>query len=171
MVGDKVRVVVRNEKANEENGQNEEEDYAVEGLLDGSRDSLARVASLTSGNTDKLSSLIGETGLNQNSPEPDKLSDGVVVLDNVRSKSSRVLPRVKTEVSVLSSSCINANGKDHESNDGEDLDRGEVKLDFAVEGYGKEVDKSDDSPECTDENTNVEICVPVLDDQTTGSQF
>lgn len=171
MAGDKVWVVVGNEKANEENGQDEEEDDTVEGLLDGCRDSLARVASFTSGNTNKLSSLVGETGLNQNGPETNELGESVVVLDNVRSESARMLPRVETQVSVLSGSCINANGKNHESNNGKDLDRGEVKLDFTVKGHGKEVDKSKDGPECTDEDTDVEVGVPVLNDQTTSSQF
>jgi len=72
---------------------------------------------------------------------------------------------------MLSSSCINANSKDHESNNGEHLDTGKVELNFSVKADGKKVYSGYDSPEATNEDTDVEVCAPVLDNETTSSQL
>jgi hypothetical protein len=71
----------------------------------------------------------------------------------------------------LSSSCIDANSKDHKSNDSQDFDAGKVELDLSVEGDREEIEHGDDGPESTNENTNVEAGIPVLNDQAAGSQL
>lgn len=159
-------VIVWNEKTNEEDGEDEEEQDTVEGLPDGSWDSLARVVGLTGGNTDKLSSLVRETGLNQNGPETNKLGNPATS-NKVRSKCTRVTPSIEPKITVLSSASVNANGEDHEADNGNDLDHSKVKLDLSVERDRQEVDRCNDEPEGTDKDTDVKIRPPVLDDKAT----
>lgn len=74
-------------------------------------------------------------------------------------------PVVESEVALLANTSINADGKDHEANDGDDFDTGKPKLNFAVTAHRQQVDGCEDDPEDTDPNGNVEVGVPVLDNK------
>lgn len=70
----------------------------------------------------------------------------------------------ESNVSLVSCSGVDADAKEEEADDSEDFDRCEPEFDFAVKGYGEEVDGCDDDPEDSDEDSYVEIWGPVLDD-------
>lgn len=72
---------------------------------------------------------------------------------------------------MLASSSIDADPEDQEAKNRDDLDEGEVELNLAVKRHGQEVDSGNDTPENADEDTDIEVRSPVLDDQTTGSKF
>lgn len=109
--------------------------------------------------------------MNQNSPETNKLRQRIIVGNQVRGKSTWVAPGMETEIAMLSSSCIDANTKYKESNDGKDLDRREPKLELAIERHGEEVNGRDYKPKNADEDSDRQTIIPVLDDETSGSEL
>lgn len=73
------------------------------------------------------------------------------------SKWSRVLPVLEAQSSLVTSTEIDADGKDDESNDGQDLDGGKPEFSLSVSSGTKHVDGDDDDEEDCDEDGRVEI--------------
>lgn len=174
--GQKGVVVVGNEDADEEDSEHKEEEDTVEGLLDRRWDRTARVSGLTSGNTNQLSSLVGETSLNKRRPEADEFGGAEPVrtadlVEQVGSESTGMVPIVEADIPFSAGTCVNADGEDHEAEDGNDLDCREPKLDFAIAAYGSKVYRGDDDPKDSDKNTDRYRLIPILDDDASRSQF
>lgn len=76
-VGDQVGVVVGDQQAHEEDGQDEEDKNTDEGLADGRGDGLLGILCFTSRDTNQLGTLIGETSLHKHGPETDELGNWI----------------------------------------------------------------------------------------------
>ncbi|KAI7498634.1 hypothetical protein KC357_g116 [Hortaea werneckii] len=111
-----------------------------------------------------------ESGLDQDGPEADELGQ-CGVLGNVRGERTRVSPRVKAKVAILTCSGVDADTEDQEANHGNDLDQSKVEFDLTVPVDRSEVDGGDDGPEDADENSHVEVWSPVMDDETRSRQL
>ena len=170
-VGEEVGVVVGHEEADEEDGEDEEEQDAVEGLADRCWDVLSRVLCLAGSNADQFGALVGEAGLDQDGPESDEFRQSIVVCDQVWRKRSRIAPGVESKISVLSSSGIDADAENQEPDDGKHLDGREPELKLAIKAHGQEIDGGDNDPEDRDEDSDGEVLVPVLDDETGGREL
>lgn len=72
---------------------------------------------------------------------------------------------------MLASSSIDTDSEDHETEDGDDLDQSKVELNFSVELDWHEVGSGDNDPEAADEDGLTQIRSPVLDNDTTRSEF
>ena len=72
---------------------------------------------------------------------------------------------------MLTGSRVNADTEYQEADDCQHLDHGEVELNFSVEIDGQEVECCDDDPEDTDEDANVQLWRPVLDDEAARGKF
>ncbi|XP_077660438.1 uncharacterized protein AFUA_3G01550 [Aspergillus fumigatus Af293] len=170
-VRDQVGVVVGDQQPDEEDGQDEEDENAEEGLADGGGDRLLGVLGLSGGDTHELGALVGEAGLDQDGPESYEFGGIDIGLDEVRCKRAGVLPRVESQVALLTDAGIDADGEDHETKHSKHLDGREPELELSVEADGQEVDQRDEHPEHPDEDSNRQVLVPVLDDHPGGRQF
>ena len=161
------------DQADEEDGQHEEDQDTKEGLADGGGDGLAWVLRLPSGDSNELSPLIREPRLDQHGPEADKLCRGVAgdVAYEVRGKGPRVHPVAEPQIALIADAGVDADGKDHEPQHGHHLDHGEPELDLTEEVHGQQVQRRDHDPEHPDENGNVDLLVPELDDQARRRQL
>lgn len=167
--GEEATVVGRDQKTNEEDGQREEREDAEERPADGRRDRLSGILDLTSTDTNKLSTLVGEGCLNQHSPETDKSSGGTG--GHIFQEGRRVLVVVESEVGLLSNARVHADAENHETNDGDDLDAGKPHLEFTVDTDGQEVDSSEEDPENGNPDADVQIRQPVLYHETSRTQL
>ena len=163
-------VVVGDQEADAEDGEDEEDENSVESLLDRGWDVLAWVFCLTGCNTDQLGSLVGETSLDENSPEADELAQRTK--SKIFGKSTRVLPVSEANtVVVWASSKINADCKDDEADDGNHLDGTEPEFHFTEEFDRCKIQGGHDDPSNGDTNCDVEVGRPVLNNQTGCSEF
>jgi hypothetical protein len=116
LVGEgKLLGVVRDKHSQEEYRQAVEEQNPVEGELDGARNGLAGILGFANSYTDKLSTKVGEDGIDQRRPEPIELA---------RVTRVDVLPKSTGLVPVLETSCVGWTGADSEKkgqNDNTDL--------------------------------------------------
>ncbi len=100
------------------------------------------------------------------------------------------MPVFEANVAMLSSTSVDANTEDKESwksvaiskscsqvtalrrtNDGYYFDGGEIELNLAIEVDWQEIKNRDDDPEHANEDANVKIWSPVLDDQSGRCQL
>lgn len=113
--------------------------------------------------------MITEPGCDQDGPEADELSSGPG--DEGLGERPGAHPGVESEISLLPGSCIDADGEDDETDDGDDLDAGEVHLDFSEPPDREEVDRGEYNPEDGYEDSDIQTIVPILNDDTGGGQF
>lgn len=161
-------------EADEEDGSHEECEDAAESPLDGRRDGLPRVGSLTSSNTNELNTLVTETSGDQHSPESDKFASRATLVDHVRGESARVAPVLEPDVSLVTDTGVDADGEYDESDDSDDLDAGKPHLDFTEPSHGEVVGGSEDNPEDGDPDTNADVfgsTGPVLNDESSSSEL
>jgi hypothetical protein len=78
------------------------------------------------------------------------------------------MPVFEADIALISDTNVNANGEDHEPDNGCHLDSREPELQFAVEIDRKEVQSRNENPKYSNEDRNVQIFVPVLDDGSGG---
>ena len=174
---EKVGVVRRNQDTDHEDRKDEEKQDAPESLLDGLGHVLAGIFSLAGRDTDELGSLVRESCLDQDSPEADELRERQVVGENaarvgqVRVKRSRVVPVFESDVALFARAGVDANTKDDKANNGNHLDAGEPELDFAVDRHWHEVQSRNEHEEDADEDANLNVRYPVLDDQPSSRKF
>jgi hypothetical protein len=105
-----------------------------------------------------------ETSLDQDSPETDKLGNRSAG-EFRRSKSTGLVPVLEAEVALLSNTRIHADGEDPEADKRDDLDGREPELELAENVDRQEIDSGNRHPEDGDEDADIEVAVPPLDDQ------
>lgn len=76
-----------------------------------------------------------------------------------------MMPVLKADVAVLTSSGVDANTEYQESDYGDDFDGGKPELGLAVEIHWHEIERRNDHPERAYEDADVQVWSPVLDDQ------
>jgi hypothetical protein len=112
--------------------------------------------------------------LTQSSPESNKLGKILVsphLFEKVWRKRSGVNPIVESKIWLRTDSTVDADGKYHKSDNGNDLDTREPELNLAVELDRKQIDASEDDPEDTNEDSDVDGVFPVLDDNAGCGKF
>lgn len=78
---------------------------------------------------------------------------------------------MESKVTLLSNTSVNADSENHESQDREHFDHRKPELDFSIESNRKEIEQCDYDPEDGDKDGYRQFIVPILNDQTGGSQF
>lgn len=162
-------VVGRHNDTDEEDGRHEQAEDAPESPADGTGNALLGVLGLTSTNTNQLGPLETEAGGDQDGPEANELANGT--LNNGLVERTRAHPVLEAQVPLLANTGVDADGKDDEADNGNDLDAGEPHLNFTKNANGHEVESSEDDPEDTDKDGNAQAVVPVLDNDTSSSQL
>lgn len=162
-------VVVRDQDADEEDGEDEKDEDAPEGLANGFGHSYTRVGGLSCTDSAELSTLVGETGLDEDSPETNKFGNSS--FGKVRSKSTRGVPVLEANVALVTNTSVHADGVNPEADQSHDLDEREPKFEFAKDVDRQEVNGSNRDPEDGDEDSDAEFVIPPLDDETGGSEF
>lgn len=109
--------------------------------------------------------------MDENSPEADEFGQSIIACDEVWRKCSGILPVCESEISLLSGTSVDADGKESKADDCDDLDSREPELELAVEADGQQIGQGDEDPENGDEDGDRDVGNPVLNDQTRGSQF
>ena len=84
-----LRVIIRNQHAQEEHTEAVEEQDPVESELDGARNGLARILRLPDRDTDEFRAEISKDGIDEGAPEPEESS--ATSSGNVLLESSRVI--------------------------------------------------------------------------------
>ncbi|KAM3072178.1 hypothetical protein ACMFMF_007571 [Clarireedia jacksonii] len=168
---EKLLVIVGDEEADEENSADEEKQNTEEGLSDRGGNVLVWVFRLTCCDTDEFSSLVRETSLDEHCPETNKFRNWIAGVNKVRSESPRVAPGVKAEISMLTCASVDADTENKETQHRDNFHKTEVKFNFTVKAHRKEIDGCNDDPEDANEDPDVELRRPVLDDKTGSSKF
>ena len=163
--GDRL-IVVGNQYADEENSEDEQGKNAPKCVADGPGHGNTGVGRLSSTNSAELSALVSKTGLDQNSPESHKFRDSNVI-GKVRGESTGRIPVLEADVSLRSNAAsVHNDSENPEAKQGNNLDGSEPKLKLSKNVNGKEVDSGDRDPEDGDEDGDVQVLVPPLDDET-----
>lgn len=141
-----------------------EEQDTVEGLLDGSRDSLPRVLGLTNGDTDKFGTHVGEKGEDESIDESTELAE--VTSDFVSLESSAVHPVGETDTGLTGDTSEVDNETDEdEAGEGDDLDQREPEFNLAEPLDTQAVDSDDEDDKDSAPCGGVDGTVPKLDDE------
>lgn len=80
-------------------------------------------------------------------------------------------PVAEPQIAIVTHSGVDTDSKDHKANNRDDLDQRKPELDLTKEVDRQEVYKSDDNPEDRNEDGNVDIFIPILNDQASCRQF
>ena len=139
---EKVVAVVGDQEANKGKTQNVEEGDTPEDLLDGTGERLDGVASLSSGETDKLGTGEGESSSDEDAAEP---AESV-------GKCARLLPELAARVAIVSAALGTAtankdNAEDHEDDCRSKLQHGRPELFLGISKGSKNVDDDDGDEE------------------------
>lgn len=158
-------VVVRDKDSNEENGEDEKSEDAPECVSNGLRHGNTGVGGLSGTDGAQLSALESETSLDEHSPETNKLRNGGRV-GKVGGESTRRIPVLETNVALRSNTTsVHDDGENPEAEESNNLDGSEPEFEFSKNVNRKEVDGGDRNPEDCDENGDVQVLVPPLDDE------
>lgn len=180
---EEVRIIVRHDEADHEDGEDVEEEDTPEDTLDGFGDVLAGVLDLADGDTDDLSSCEGEGGLNKNIPEGEEAPEGSadaadwLASDRIRRPEELghrawVLPVAETDaVTGGTATEVDDERGDDQDDNGDDLDETEPKLGLTIVLDTEEVDAEYEDEENRDPSGRIDACVPVLDDDGGGRDF
>src|SRR5690606_11706474 len=79
-------------------------------------------------------------------------------------------PVLEAQHALLTYAAGDADGEDHEAGDRDDLETRQPHLELAVDADGEVVDDGEDDPEDGDDDADVEVLVPVLDNEACGDQ-
>ncbi|KAI6776480.1 hypothetical protein HG530_000425 [Fusarium avenaceum] len=126
-------------------------------LLDSTGKSLGRVARLSSGQTDQLSSSEGESSSNKDTTEAT-----AAILEG-----TGIIPELGTLVSAKiairrTATTDKHDGDNHEDDDGSKLEAGAPKLFLGISQCAKHINYDDEKPEHSDPDRFVDIGVPVF---------
>jgi hypothetical protein len=165
----KLFVVGRDKDADEEEGGHEKGEDTPEGPADSGGHGFGRVYRLTRSHTDQLGTLVTEASRNQDGPKADKLANCAGY--HVFVERAWADPIFESKVALLANASINANGKNDKTNNGDDLDTGEVHFELSKPSHRKQVGCRENDPENGNENTNVDAVVPVLNNDTSRRQL
>ena len=162
-------VVVWDQDTDKEDGENEKGEDAPESLANGLRHGNTGVCGLSSTDSTELSTLVRETGLDENGPETDKL--GNRSFGQVRGESTGGVPVLEADIALRTNTCVHADGVDPEADKGDDLDQREPEFEFSEDIDRQKVNSRDRYPEDSDEDADAEVRVPPLNDKTGGCEF
>lgn len=168
---EQVGVGIRDEQAKEEDEADKEEKDAPKGVADSHRDGLVRVLCLACTNTHELGALVGKGSGDEDVPKGDEFSGRFGHFVVVGGESAGGDPVLEAHVALVAGTCVDANGKDDEADDGDDLDAHEPDLHLTKDLGGKEVGCGEEEPKDADPDTNVDILVPVLNDHARCGQL
>jgi hypothetical protein len=163
--------VVRYNHAQEENGQTVEEENPVKGELDGAWNSLARILCFTNSDTDKLSTEVGEDGIDQGAPEAIKfaLTSG----SNVWFEGTRIVVVLEASCRARTGADGQQEGQENDANDGDDFDGTQPEFQLTKELDTKVVDGANGKQEDGDPNTRIDFLsgFPFLNNQSRSGQL
>lgn len=154
--GNKTWVVMWKNHSEEEDQHDVEEQDAVEGKTDGSWNDLAWVLGLTNGDTDQFDTEVGEDGGGQHRPESEEATSRA--LRDVLLERSWVLPVSETLWVLVwtTSACENQGDHDQSEND-ENLERGQPEFKLAEELDTEVVDEDDGNQSNSNPDTRVDL--------------
>lgn len=149
------RVVVRDKQTNDGKGNDVEEGDTPEDLLDSGGQGLARVGSLSSGETDQLGTGESEGGSDENAA---KTLEAVV-------ERSGIPPVLVANVAALGTTTdVQDDTEDDETDDGDDLDDGEDEFGLTITLHTEQIDGNNDDEENGNPGGVVDLAlVPVVD--------
>jgi hypothetical protein len=164
--GEQGRVVAVDEKTDEEETEDVEQGDTPEDLLDGTGKSLDRVARLSGGETDKLSTGEGEGGSDE---------DGAEALEAVL-ESTGIIPVPGTPVLVVTTTGRTATededeGDDHEDDGSRELEDRRPELLLSVSDTTEDADDGDDNKEDSDPDGDADVLIPVLNGDTAHDEL
>lgn len=150
-----IRVVVWDDETDQEQRDDVENEDSPKDLLCGLWQGLSRVRCLGGGETDELCAGEGESCVDK---------DGTQTVETVVERTWLV-PGVCSKVDTgRRATDIDDDGENDESNDGNNLDRGEDEFRLAVTADTAQVDGDDDYDEDGDEDTDIDTRVPIIND-------
>lgn len=179
---EETRVVVGDDEADHEDGQDIEEKDTPEDALDGLGDVLARVLDLTDSNTNDFGTSEGEGRLDKDVPEGEEAAeraadtagrcagDGVGSPEKLSHRAG-VLPEVEADaVTTGASTEVDDERGDDENNDGNHLDEAEPELGLSIVLDTESVNTDDKNKENRDPDGGVDglVGIPVLNDDRRG---
>lgn len=169
--GNETWVVVWKDHSEEEDQDDVEEQDAIEGETDGSWNDLAWVLGLTNGDTDQFDTEVGEDGGGQDRPESEEATSWAG--RDVLLERSWVLPVSETLWILVwtTSACENQGDHDQSEND-ENLERGQPEFELAEKLDTEVVDEDDSNQSNSDPDTRVDLVGwnPVSDNHGERSQ-
>lgn len=136
---EQVGVVVRDQQAEEENEADEEEENTPESVADRHGDGLVGVLCLACTYANELGALVGKCSGDEDVPKGDEFAGRFGHLVVVWGECARGDPVLEAHVALVAGTCVDADGKDDEADDGDDLDAHEPDLHFTKDLGGKEV--------------------------------
>lgn len=151
--------------------ENVEEQDTPEDTANGLGDVLAWVGSLSGSNGDHLNTTVRESGVDEGRPETSEATGGTstdVLLH------STLLPVSETATIVVGSATKHDDKtSDEQSEDGDDLNRGEDEFSFSVNGDSEDVQADDDDDDEGDPNGRrvFAFSIPKLDKQGCSRDF
>ena len=157
--------VVGNNHAQEEDGKAVEEQDSVEGELDGARNRLAWVLSLTDSDTDEFGTKVGKDGVDQRAPEAVELAG--VAFGNVWLERTGLVVVLEAGCLARADTDREEEGEDDNADNGNDLDRAEPEFEFSKEFDAEVIDGHNDDKEDGNPHARIHLgCgYPLLDDQ------
>lgn len=161
--------VVGDNHADEEDRETVEEEDTVEGQVDGLGDAATGVLGLASSNTDKLSSQVGEGGVDHDGPETEELAQGTFGVARGDGKGTGVGPVLEAEgFAVGATTTSDDEGEENDADNDHDLDGRQPELELSEKLDTTEViDAEDDDNEDGNEDTWIEFLsrYPFLDNE------
>lgn len=168
---DEIRVVVRNQPADDPHTTDVEEDDTVEDAADSLGHVTTGVLRFASCEGNDLSSEERESGVDEGGPEGQETTLGTGNTVELI-EGAGVLPVAETNTVVArSTSKVKDDAHNDETDDGHDLDEREPELRLAVVLHTAEVEGIDDGEENGDEDRDVGGGIPELDDEGGSSDF
>lgn len=117
---------------------------------------LPRIGSLSSSKTDKLSTRVGESSVDEDGAEPLKAV----------AERTGIMPEAGTNVASVirwNTTNVDNNPKDDKANDCNDLDHPKDKLDLSIPPHTKKLDGDEENKEDGDPNGWMYIVTPEVD--------
>ena len=167
---EKSSLVGRDKDTNGEGTEDVEEQDTPEDTANGLWNVLARVLSLAGSDGNHLNTTVGESGVDEGREKTSEAAD--IANSDVLLHGTWVLPVAKAKSVVgWSTAEVNDQGKEKQTDNGEDLDRSEDELGFSVDGYGKDVQSKNDDNDDGDPSSLVDGVVPETNNNSSGGDF
>ncbi len=165
-----IRVVGRQDQADDEEGDDIETGDTPEHLFGGCGKRLAGVGGLGCGETDELGATESEGGGHE---------DGTEAFESVLERP-RVVPVMSSDVAAVRSieimgrfdtSAVDDDAEDDEPDDSENLDHSQNEFDFTISANAEDLNDTEEEEEDGDPDADVDVAPPEVDCQTGRGDF
>lgn len=169
---EKTLVVVRDQDTDGERTEDVEEENTPEDTLDGLGDVATGISGLTSSDGNHLNTAVRESSVDEGGEETKEATSAAG--GDVLGHGTRVLPVVEAKTTLgRTSAKVNAECHDQETDNGDDLDRGEQEFGFTIDGDGEDIQAHNEHKDNGDPGSDVDVdsTGPVLDNDRRGGDF